>query len=593
MSFVSELQRRNVVRVALLYVVAGWILLQVSDVLFGAMELPPWTLRLVLGLLLLAFPLVLIFSWAYELTPEGLKRDHEVDRNQSITAETARKLNLLSVVLLVVAVALAVSDRFLLRDTRTAAPVATAPAAPGAPAAVPAGEPSIAVLPFVNMSGDPENEYFSDGLSEELLNVLAQIRGLRVIARTSSFAFKGEKTDIATVAAKLAVAHVLEGSVRKAGDTVRITAQLIRAADSSHLWSQSYERQLADVFAVQDEIAREVAAKLEITLLPGRGGAELGGTRNPQAHDLFLRAIAVKGIPGMREDNERRLALLDEALALDPDFARAHSARSFRLRVLTTNGWLSPQQGYAQARAAVDRALALEPGLGYAYMVRSQLRLIADFDWAGAQADLDRAVELDPGNANVVGAVAYQRTMAGDFDEGLRAIRTAIALDPVSPFLKWNFGAYLRNARRDAEAEQVLKAALADDPGGPNWHYELGQLALQQGDPQRALAEFEAETVDWKLATGRALAYAALGKDEESQRAFHELLKSGDPDWSSYQQAMVHTVRGDKEAAFQALDTALKVHDPALLWTRIDPMFDPLRDDPRFARVLQRMNFPD
>ena len=293
MALISELKRRNVFRVALLYLVAGWVMLQVAQLLEGVLKLPDWTPRLVLGLLLLGLPIALIFSWVYELTPEGLKREHEVDRNRSATATTARKLDLMVGALLVLAIGMLAYDRFTGRVTVVPGAASTTAASPGSPVArARSGPASIAVLPFVNMSEDKANDYFSDGLTEELLNVLAKVPGLRVIARTSSFAFKGKSPTIADVAQALGVDHVLEGSVRKSGDRVRITAQLIRASDSSHLWSETYDRTLKDVFAIQDEISGQVVDALKVQLLGKENASpELGGTSNSQAYETYLQGL--------------------------------------------------------------------------------------------------------------------------------------------------------------------------------------------------------------------------------------------------------------------------------------------------------------
>ena len=266
-SVIAELKRRNVFRVALLYLVAAWVILQVAQLLFDVLKLPDWTSRLVLGLLALGFPLALIFSWVYELTPEGLKREHEVERNASITAETARKLDLIVVGLLVIAIVVVAVERFIPRTAPIPAATDAASGASSAEAPVQAAAKSIAVLPFADMSAGKDQEYFADGLSEELLNLLAKIPDLRVAARTSAFKFKGEKIDVKEVAQKLNVAHILEGSVRKSGNKVRITAQLIKAADGYHLWSETYDRTLDDIFVVQDDIAGEVVKALKLTLL--------------------------------------------------------------------------------------------------------------------------------------------------------------------------------------------------------------------------------------------------------------------------------------------------------------------------------------
>ncbi len=329
MSLISELKRRNVFRVAILYGVAAWALLQVGDLLFGLLGLPAWSNKLLFAMLVLGFVPALIFSWVYELTPEGLKREHEVERNRSITAETARKLDLTVGALLIVAIVLLGINWYTGPRDDDADTAATRPAPPVAAGSdAPATQASIAVLPFVNMSDDKANDYFSDGLSEELLNVLAKVQGLRVIARTSSFAFKGKDATIADVAKTLGVDHVLEGSVRKAGDRVRITAQLIRARDSSHLWSETYDRTLDDVFAIQEEISGQVVGALKIRLLGARTDlSEVGGTENGQAYEAFLRGLHILSQGRALEENLRdALAAFDLAVAEDPSYAQGMPA---------------------------------------------------------------------------------------------------------------------------------------------------------------------------------------------------------------------------------------------------------------------------
>ena len=297
MSLFAELRRRNVFRTALLYLVASWVLMQVAELLFDVLDLPAWTTRLVLGLLVLGFVPALVLSWIYELTPEGVKRAHEVAPGDSIAARSSRRINVLIVALLAVAIGLQLWDRLGRMNASREAAARTSVGAESARSTRPQGRGvdaavSIVVLPFVNVSDDKQNEYFSDGLTEELLNLLANIPGLRVIARTSSFAYKGKDVKVADVARELDVDHLLEGSVRKAGDRIRITAQLVRASDSSHLWSETYDRELEDVFAVQDEISKEVVSALRVRLL-GSDTAQPGpgGTSNPKAYEEFLRAL--------------------------------------------------------------------------------------------------------------------------------------------------------------------------------------------------------------------------------------------------------------------------------------------------------------
>jgi TolB-like protein len=434
MSILSELRRRNVFRVAALYLVAGWVLLQVAELLFGALDVPDWSLRLLLGLLLLGLPLALIFAWVYELTPEGLKREHEVERHASITRETGGKINVLIAGLLVVAIGLLVWGQLGPRNERTATVPSTEgtaieqqPAVSSVPAASPAGHASalsIAVLPFVNMSDDRSNEYFSDGLTEELLNLLARIPELKVIARTSSFAYKGKEAKISDIARELQVANVLEGSVRKSGDRVRITAQLIRTSDSTHLWSQSYDRTVQDIFAVQDEIAGEVVNSLKVELLGADDKpVQAGGTNDARAYEAYLRGRYEWNKGESQEIVRAALKAFDEALALDPSFAQAHASRSSALQALTRNGYLPFADGFAQARVAAERAIELAPDASDGHVALGRIEMTADQDWQAAEKSLRQALDLNPSNAAGYGVLAALLSALGRADEALAAAR--------------------------------------------------------------------------------------------------------------------------------------------------------------------------
>ena len=588
MPLVAELKRRNVIRVAMFYGVAAWVLLQVGDLLFGALGVPGWGLKLLLGLLVLGFPLALIFAWVYELTPDGLKREREVDRSASITGRTAAKLNVLIAVLLVVAIGLMLADRFL--GGRPAATVQSAPAAASPPAGIASTAVSIAVLPFVNMSDDKANEYFSDGLTEELLNVLANVQGLRVIARTSSFAYKGKDVKIADVARELDVEHVLEGSVRKAGNRVRITSQLIRASDSSHLWSETYDRDLNDIFAVQDEISGHVVDALKIRLLPSAGpGPDTGGTSVPGAYEAYLRGRYQKNLGEAEATLRAALAAFDEAIALDPGYARAHVGRAEVLGILASNAYLPFDSGFAQARQAAQRAIELAPDLAEAHASAGFLLLAVDGDVRAAAASADRALQLNPGSSDVQRGFANFASSLGRHEVAIAAAEKAVELDPIAPQAHTTLSSALFSARRYEEAAAAARRAIAIAPSRPSVHGALGFSLLLQGQPDEALAEFEKESVEWQRMTGRALVFAGR-KESDLARAELAAMQRKYADAASYQYAEICTALGDHDEAMRWLDNARRVRDPGLMSTvLVDPLLDSLRSDPRFDALLREL----
>ncbi len=339
MSFFKELKRRNVFRVGIAYTVATWLLIQVTDTVFPRIGLPDSAVTLVIALLVIGFVPALIFAWAFEMTPEGIKREKDVDRTQSITPVTGRKLDRAIIGIMAVVIAFLVLDRFVLKDesqqTVSVADSQVTEITESAEAAVESG-PSVAVLPFVNMSGDADNEYFSDGLTETLLHMLAQLPDLRVAARTSSFAFKGKDVGIEEISQTLGVAHILEGSVQKAGNRVRVTAQLIRGEDGFHVWSQNYDRTLEDIFAIQDEIAADVAGVLDAKLLDGGAKIVHVDTSNLGAYDTYLRALEQQAI-GSYGSLSTAESLFKQALGADPGFidAKLALARNYHMQFNT------------------------------------------------------------------------------------------------------------------------------------------------------------------------------------------------------------------------------------------------------------------
>jgi len=426
MSFLQELRRRNVFRVAIAYMIMAWLALQITDVILNNIGAPDWVFRTILFLLGIGFPFSVFFAWAFELTPDGLRREKDVDREESVTHQTGRKLNTITTVLLMAALAYFVFDKFVLAPSRDADRVAMAVSE------IQKAEASIAVLPFVNLSSDPEQEFFSDGISEELLNVLAQIPDLHVTSRSSAFAFKGKDISIPEVATQLGVAHVLEGSVRKSGTTVRITAQLIEAETDKHLWSETYDRDLDDIFAIQDEISAAIVDALvsEMGIDASTVSARPKATVDTEAYTSYLLA--------QHSENKRShdgyieaKRLYQKTIELDPDFATAHS----RLAVL----WLLESLGYGSAEASVADAIS-----------RSD-ELIA------------RALELDSEDADAYAAMGLSLTTQERVEESIDALKRALEINPSNSRARnWLSMSYRINLRSREELETLREGHRRD-----------------------------------------------------------------------------------------------------------------------------------
>jgi TolB-like protein/Tfp pilus assembly protein PilF len=591
-SVIAELKRRNVVRVAVLYGLAAWLILQVADVLVPALGLPDWVMRLVTLLLLLGFPLVLIFSWAYELTPAGVKQQHEADRDPSITHETGRKINYLIGALALLAIAVVAVERFIPHTEPIPVATEAAPTAPTAPLEEtpgPAAAKSIAVLPFVNMSSDVGNEYFSDGLSEELLNLLTRLPELRVIGRTSSFQFKGRNEDLRVIGEKLNVAHILEGSVRKSGNKVRITAQLVNAADGYHLWSETYDRTLDDIFVVQDDIAGEVVKALQVTLL----GTQLATRSRPLDSEAYNLALQGRFFYERmsRKDLERAVEYFRQSLERDPDYAPAWAGLAQVYARQADNGYVPVADGYRQAREAAEKALALDPQLADAHLAMGGIHLVYDWDWAAADASIRRALELEPGNAVALRQAGNLAATLGRWDEAIDLANEAIERDPLWPNSYGNLGGVLLAVNRDTEAEAAFRKVLELDPDGPLRHAPLGAALLLQGKADAALQEMEQETHEWRL-VGLASAYHALGRHRESDAAL-AALKSKHAGEMAYQIAEVHAFRGEDDLAFEWLERAYDQRDGGVAQIKRDPLLRGLVGDPRYKALLRKLKLPE
>lgn len=463
--------------------------------------------------------------------------------------------------------------------------------------------PSIAVLPFINMSRDEDNEYFADGLSEELLNVLAKIRGLRVASRTSAFFFKGKDIDIPTVAQKLNVATVLEGSVRKSGKRVRITAQLIQVATDSHLWSDTYDRELEDIFAVQDDIAQSVVKELRAALL-GEGlgaaadakakaevqAAATGRADNPEAYRLYLQGRYF--IERMTQaDLARSADYFRQAIALDPDFALGWTGLSQAYSIQAGYGWAPVTEGYERARDAAKRALAIAPDLPEGHVRLGQVLESRDWDWKAANAEYQRAFALAPGNADVLRAVAGMTRIFVGPDAGIDLLRQAAALDPLSSSAQRILGLRCFLAGRIDEAIAALRTSLDLNPNAGLVHCFLCATSLAQGRAAEALELAEREVLpDFRL-LGIVLAQHTLGHQDESDAALARLIERHGNE-AAYQIAEAHAWRGETDRVFEWLERAYTQRDPGLAMTSSDPFFRAVHHDRRWRPFLDKMGFP-
>ncbi len=459
---------------------------------------------------------------------------------------------------------------------------------------------SIAVLPFANRSASADDEYFCDGLADELLGVLSKIKGLRVTARTSSFQFKGAKDDVSTIGRKLEVATLLEGSVRTAGNRIRVSVQLVNVADSSHLWSETYDRTLDDIFSVQDDIAHAVVKELRVLLL-GHGAdsetsgearaevraAAVGRGRNPEAHLLFLQGRYLYSRIA-NADLVAGLEMLRRAVTLEPDHALAWATLGQAYPWAAGTGLMPPEEGMERGREAAQRALAIAPDLAEGHTALGRVQHWYDLDWAGAEASFARALELAPGSADALQGAGMLAFCLGRHDRALDLLRRSIDADPLSMIGPSYVVRILHSSGRLAEAEAGLRALLARSTSATRERAVLAAVLLEQGRPEEALAEARAEASDWARQWSLAMVYWSLGRRAESDEAL-ALLERDHADDSGFQIAQVRAARGEFDAAFEWLERARASRDAGIALSRVSPQLAPLHADPRWPAFLQRL----
>jgi TolB-like protein/Tfp pilus assembly protein PilF len=601
MNLFVELKRRNVFRASAAYLALGWVVTQVTSTVAPALHLPDWIVPVVVWIGVIGFPFVVIFSWVFELTPEGLKRERDIVHDDSIKHVTARRLDHLAIGLFALAIALLAADRFVVRGSAPATAPTTATAKDAGAAAnigaseksAPANDKSIAVLPFADLSPGRDQEYFSDGMAEEILDALAQVQDLKVAGRTSSFFFKGKNETLQAIGAALGVAHVLEGSVRTQGNKVRITAQLIQTRDGFHLWSQSYDGDLSDVFQLQERIARAITDQLKVVL---QGGQKVRlaqkGTPSAEAHEQYLRGRYFWNARGI-ENLQNAASAFKAALAADPDYADAWAGLAQTYALLPEYSVLDPASSgridsVALALEAANHALQLEPDSSAALLARAYVRCMFQFDWLGAEADYRAAIA---GNAR---------------DPGAR---------------HW-YAELLMYQRRWPEAAVQYDAALANDPLRPITHLSRALSLWFQGKPEAALPDFDESLrlapgfhystmektkvlaqlrrFDEAAAAARTLPagerevmlsfIAAMQDPSKQEAAVREILAHGPG--GVIGKPILFALLDRNDLTLTELERLFAEQDPYRAFVYMIPAFDPLRADPRFQALVRQVNLP-
>jgi TolB-like protein/tetratricopeptide (TPR) repeat protein len=531
-------------------------------------------------------------------TPSGAARVPAApsSRKPVLASWRSKPALLATITVLVVALGYLVVNRLMLSKHGAEIGAAPAPAGQSAPATAFSPPPhSIAVLPFANMSGDKEQEYFSDGLTEELLNSLSEINELQVAARTSAFSFKGTNTDIGTIARKLNVGAVLEGSVRRSANTIRITAQLINAVTGFHLWSKTYDRDLGDVLKLQTEIATAVASALKVTLLGDVAAkVELGGTGNPAALDAYLRGAKAYSSVRDAKDFPTAIAAYTEAIRLDPHYALAFAGRSLASSDVAGDAAESAaavHEGYEKAQADARQALALAPDLAQAHLALAAVAENGTLDFRQASEAYERALALAPGNAQVLRFSGSFAAYMGHFDAGLAAIRRAVVLDPLGRQSHSLLGQALYAARRYEEAVAAFAEAISLAPDHKGTYGERGIAYYGLGDLERARGSCETKPEYWASQWCLAVIYDKLGRHADAEGELAK-MKAASGDASAYQYAAIYAQWGNRAKALEWLDTALRLRDPGLEQLKTDPLLDPLRKEARLQAIERELKFP-
>jgi len=573
-NFFAELKRRNVYKVAIAYIVAGWALSQGIAQVFPVFDIPNWIIRLLVLLIIIGLPIALVLAWTFEITPQGIKRTEDVDLVEA--AQQPKKRTWIFVV--IIGALLSIGLFFLGRYTAQTSRQSEA-------ATNSASQKSIAVLPFVDLSQAKDQEYFCDGISEEILDALAKIEGLRVVARTSSFSFKGKNADVGQIAQKLNVQNILEGSLRREGNRIRITAQLVNAANGFHLWSETYERELQGVFALQDEITRAIVDALKVKLAI----APVTRTRqNTEAYDLYLQGLYLSNKTD-EESLRESLNFFERALEVDPKFSRAWTGIA-KAWLWLADAYVRPLDAWPKVENAASKALSLDETDAEAHCYLGDWKRIIGGDPRAERAELNRALELAPKFAIAHMFMAAVNSAECKLEEALKEIRIAEKLDPISPTVIWfAVSIYAANDRFDDAIASGKRLEV-----NPNYIYfepALAEAYRAKGDWPTAAAIYEkAQEQTRSPSSGLAVTYAKMGRTDDARRILNELIEKSRRQYVSGDTiALIYAALGERTEAFRWLQRACDEHSAQFYTYACFPDYRPLHSDPRFADLVRRI----
>jgi TolB-like protein/tetratricopeptide (TPR) repeat protein len=585
-NFFAELKRRNVYKVAVAYAVIGWVIAQIATQIFPFLEIPNWVVRLVIVLIAIGFPIALVVAWAFEATPEGIKRTEDVD----LVAQSRAPKKHAWIYVVVIGAAISVALFFLGRYSAGSKTTASAPNELSAK--------SIAVLPFDNLSRDPDNAFFAEGVQDEILTRLAKVADLKVIARTSTNKFKSAPDDLRDVAKQLGVTNILEGSVQKVNDQVRVNVQLINALTNAHLWAEIYDRKLSDIFAVQSDIAKTVADTLQAKLT-GTEKQMMAAqpTTDTTAYELYHKGRSLW--EKRSGDNiPKAIAYYEQAIAQDPNYALAYAGLAKAYILLPFYTGANRLDAGSKAKDAALKALRLESNLAEAHVALGKILFFREIDLAGAMREYKRAIELNPNDATAHHWFGNDTLAAlGRFEEAIAEGKRAIELDPLSTVINVDLGETFYYAHRYDEADGQMRKSLEIDPTSFYAHYNLGIVLQLKGDLPGAIAEYEKakQLGDNPLvSTLCAAAKAHAGDKDAALRMLSDLDKiSQHREVVGYLRALLYLSLNNKDEALRWLEQGFEERDGSnISWIKVDPLLDSLHGDPRFEALVQKVVSP-